>query len=117
MTGLTVDYQLSQGGLGEMHARSLARSNPIYEFIDRSNGFYVNSVENRFRSRINITFRIRNGAATLEAKFAQEAGEVGLIGLKGHDWVGGCRITLNNHCPFEGVYALIDFMQAFKARN
>ena len=116
MCGLTVDYMLNQGGLGEMNARALARSTPIYEYIDKSGGFYTNSIGATYRSRINITFRIRNNEA-LETKFAQEAQAAGLIGLAGHSWVGACRITLNNHMPFEGVYALIDFMQAFKASN
>ena len=51
-----------------MYARSLARAAPIYECIDKSNGFYVNNVETKYRSRINITFRIRNNPS-LEAKF------------------------------------------------
>lgn len=81
MCGLNVDYQLSQGGLGEMHARTLARSTPIYDYIDNSDGFYVNRVDARYRSRINITLRIRNNP-TLEAKFVKEGGEAGFLGLK-----------------------------------
>ena len=119
MCGLNIDYQLTQGGLGEMHARSLARAAPIYECIDKSNGFYVNNVEAQYRSRINITFRIRCNPS-LEAKFVQEGAEAGLLGLKAPQcpWVcNGARITLNNSMPFEGVYAVIDFMNAFRARN
>ena len=99
-----------------MHARSLAKSAPLYDYIESSKDFYINKVEQAYRSRINITFRIRDDAE-LEAKFAQEAQAAGLVGLKGHDWVGGCRITLNSHMPFEGIYTLIDFMQAFKSKN
>ena len=102
-----------------MYARSLARSAPIYEYIDKSNGFYTNNVEARYRSRVNITFRIRNNPS-LEAKFVKEGEEAGLLGLKAPQcpWVcDGARATLNNSMPFEGVYALIDFMNAFRARN
>jgi len=53
----------------------------------------------------------------METKFAQQAERAGLLGLKGHAWVGGCRVTLNNAMPFEGVYKLIDFMKAFKASH
>lgn len=42
---------------------------------------------------------------------------MGLIGLKGHAWVGGCRITLSNAMPFEGVFTLISYMKVFKAEN
>ena len=79
--GLTVDYQLSQGGLGEMHARTLARSTPIYDYIDSSEGFYVNKVDVKYRSRTNIAFRIRNNP-TLESKFVKEGAEAGFLGLK-----------------------------------
>jgi phosphoserine aminotransferase len=55
-----------------MHARSLARSTPIYNYIDASHGYYVNRVAPKYRSRINITFRICDNAE-LEAKFVSEA--------------------------------------------
>ena len=42
MCGLNLDYMLNQGGLGEMQARAMARSTPIYDFIDASNGYYCN---------------------------------------------------------------------------
>ena len=76
-------------------------------------------MEAKYRSRINITFRIRNNPS-LEAKFVKEGAEVGLLGLKAPQcpWVcDGCRITLNNSMPFEGVYAVIAFMEAFRSRN
>ena len=90
-----------QGGLGEMYARTLARSRPIYDFIDRNAGFYRCVIDPNYRSRINIAFHIQdasgNARPDLDAKFAEEAKSAGLIGLNGHQWVGGCRITLNNH--------------------
>jgi len=69
------------------------------------------------RSRINVTFRIGDKNVSLETKFAADAEKVGLLGCKGHAWVGGCRITLNNAMPFEAVFKLIEFMKAFKAAN
>mmetsp|Transcript_24092 Transcript_24092/g.32305 ORF Transcript_24092/g.32305 Transcript_24092/m.32305 type:complete len:103 (-) Transcript_24092:1749-2057(-) len=100
-----------------MQARAMARSAPIYGYIDSSNDYFRNDIEHKLRSRINVTFRIGDKNVALETKFAQEAESEGLIGLKGHSWVGGCRVTLNNAMPFEGAYKLIDFMRAFKARN
>lgn len=117
MCGLNLDYQLSQGGLREMQARTWARSAPIYKFIDGTNGYYMNNVENKYRSRINITFRICDNNLTLESQFVEKAEALGIVGLQGHALVGGCRIGLNNAMSFEGVYALIDFMKAFKASN
>jgi len=40
ITGLTVNLMIKQGGLGEMKARSKARSSLLYEYIDASGGFY-----------------------------------------------------------------------------
>ena len=73
MCGLMLDHQMTLGGLGEMQARALARSTPIYDYLDQGaqDGFYVNKVEPKYRSRINITLRIRNKDTALEAKFAQ----------------------------------------------
>ena len=114
MCGLTVNHQLSLGGLAEMQARTWARSTPIYQFIDQSGQYYRNKIEKKYRSRINITFRIGEGDKAeerLETKFYQEAeANEGLIGLKGHAWVGGIRITLGNAMPFEAVFTLIEYM-------
>lgn len=100
-----------------MKARSKARSSLLYEYIDASAGFYSNKVQAQHRSMINVVCKVKGGIAALEAKFVAEALENGLIGLAGHPSVGGLRFTLNNHMPFEGIYTLIDFMEAFKNRN
>ena len=53
----------------------------------------------------------------LETKFLTEATAAHLIDLKGHRSVGGCRASLYNAMPVEGVQALIDFMTAFREAN
>ena len=70
----------------------------------------------KYRSRTNITVRVCD-SAELEAKFVTEASHAGLIGLKGHDGVGGVRINLGNGQSFAAVYALIDYMEGFKSCN
>lgn len=96
-----------------MHARTLARSEILYHFLDQSGGFYLNSIQPSYRSRINVTFRIKNDSK-LEDDFIRQATDAGFIGLKGHAWVGvGCRVTMNNAQTFEAVFALIDFMRDF----
>jgi len=47
----------------------------------------------------------------------KESAEMNLTDLKGHRSVGGCRASLYNAMPMEGVEALIDFMKYFKATN
>lgn len=99
-----------------MQAKAAERSTLLYNYIDGSEGYYVNNVEARYRSRINIPFRICNNDE-LEAKFLTEASAANLVDLKGHRSVGGCRASLYNAMPVEGVQALITFMTNFKENN
>lgn len=112
MCGLNLDYMLNQGGLGEMQARALARSGPLYDFVDASRGFYSNAVPEAFRSRSNIVFKTKSSALDL-VRQAEEYGFVGLI-LREENQV---QVTLNNHTPFEAIYALIAIMDEFMTRN
>ena len=119
MCGLNIDYMLVQGGLGEMYARSLARSQPLYEFIDNCGGFYSNKVPHSFRSCLNITIQFRGDTEkVLVTKFIQESRAADIIGLeKVEAATGTCCVTMNNHTLFESIYALIAFMENFKAQN
>lgn len=65
---------------------------------------------------MNIPFRVRSDEK-LEDKFLSEATKAGLIDLKGHRSVGGCRASIYNAMPIEGVRALIDFMENFRKQN
>lgn len=88
----------------------------LYETIDGSEGYYSNPVEVKYRSRMNIPFRVKCDEA-LETKFLKEAEAAGFIELKGHRSVGGCRASLYNAMPMEGVIALTDFMKKFREAN
>lgn len=88
----------------------------LYDFIESSSEYYTNPVNPAFRSRMNIPFRVKKDEK-LEAKFLSEAAKVGLIELKGHRSVGGCRASLYNAMPQEGVEALINFMKKFRDEN
>jgi phosphoserine aminotransferase len=50
-------------------------------------------------------------------KFLSEAEKVGLTALGGHRSVGGCRASIYNAMPREGVVALCDFMAEFAKKN
>jgi phosphoserine aminotransferase len=52
----------------------------------------------------------------LEKQFIAEAEAAGLIGLKGHRSVGGCRASTYNAVSVDGVARLAELMKAFKAR-
>jgi phosphoserine aminotransferase len=115
MMKLTVDWVKSQGGLAEMEKRALARSNELYDTIDRSDGWYRCPVDKASRSRMNVCFRLPT--EELEAKFIAEALKANFSGLKGHRSVGGCRASMYNAMPLEGAERLAAFMQEFKKNN
>lgn len=99
-----------------MKENAAKRSSLLYDYIDNSEGFYSNNVQPKYRSRMNIPFRVNNDEK-LEAKFVVDANAAGLTDLGGHRSVGGCRASLYNAMPIEGVEALIAFMKKFKADN
>jgi len=88
----------------------------LYHYIDNSEGYYSNGVNIKYRSRMNIPFRVKSDDA-LEKKFIAESAKEGLLDLAGHRSVGGCRASLYNAMSMEGVEALIAFMNKFRAEN
>ena len=114
------DWTKRQGGVKGIDQQSDKKSSLVYETIDQSNGFYVNSIEKKFRSRVNIPLRIiTNGVPNekLETLFLNEAGKANMIELKGHRAVGGIRISLYNGISLEETNQLVDFMRIFQKNN
>jgi phosphoserine aminotransferase len=111
---LVMEWMESQGGLEAIEARNDEKANLLYEAIDNLT-LYKGAAAVKDRSKMNVTFRIY--PEELEAKFIKEAGEQGLIGLKGHRSVGGCRASIYNAMPVEGVKTLINFMEKFEKEN
>jgi phosphoserine aminotransferase len=83
----------------------------LYDAIDQSGGFYGAHAEPASRSVMNVTFRLPNAAA--EEEFFKQAKQLNLVELKGHRSVGGCRASIYNAMPEEGVATLRDFMLDF----
>ena len=123
VSGLVFEWLLSPdvGGLERMEALNLKKSRLVYDMIDGSRGFYASPVtvdRSAWRSRMNVPFRIRDPKTSLvleslEAQFLQEAGERGLVELKGHRSVGGIRVSLYNAMDLPGLTRLLDFMRGF----
>jgi phosphoserine aminotransferase len=61
---------------------------------------------------MNIPFFLANDE--LDKAFLAQAEDNGLLALKGHRIVGGMRASIYNALPFEGVKALVEFMQEFE---
>ena len=114
LAGLVFQWLKAEGGLAVIGARNQAKAESLYAYID-SSGYYTNPVAHSCRSWMNVPFRLPR--AELEATFAREAAEAGLVNLEGHRLVGGMRASLYNAMPAAGVAALLAFMRDFAARH
>ncbi|MEM1108565.1 MAG: 3-phosphoserine/phosphohydroxythreonine transaminase [Planctomycetota bacterium] len=113
MVGLVMEWLKAKGGVAWAEEMAEKRSGLLYDTIATSGGggFYSCPVDERFRSTMNVVFRLPT--EELEAKFITDAAAQGLDGLKGHRSVGGCRASIYNAMPLEGAQALADFMREF----
>lgn len=103
------------GGLEKIHAINKDKAKLLYDVIDGSGGFYRGHARPASRSIMNVTFRVGN--EDQEKAFLTQAAQAGLDGLKGHRSVGGCRASIYNAMPVEGVKTLRDFMVEFQRTN
>ena len=111
---LVLEWIKRNGGVEGMDKNADLKSGLIYDVIDSSD-FWRSPVDKRYRSRMNIVFRLPS--EELEAKFVKEASAEGMLGLKGHRSVGGLRASLYNALPYDDVVALRDFMKEFERKN
>ena len=112
--GLVLKWLNEIGGLAAIERMNQDKGALLYQTIDKSN-FYKGHARKDSRSLMNITFNLPS--PELEEKFIQEAAAVSLDGLKGHRSVGGCRASIYNAFPREGVEKLVLFMEEFEKNN
>jgi len=116
MVKLVTDWLLNDvGGLQEMARINEHKAKLLYDAIDRSDGFYNGHAQPGSRSIMNVAFRLAD--SSLDEQFLEQAEQRGLAALKGHRSVGGCRASIYNAMPTEGVQALRDFMLEFCEKN
>jgi phosphoserine aminotransferase len=113
MAGLVFKWLKKAGGVRAIGERNRLKAEMLYGAIDASR-LYQNSVARDARSRMNVTFTLRN--PELDPVFLSAAAAAGLQGLKGHRVVGGLRASLYNAMPIEGVERLTAFMRDFEGR-
>lgn len=102
-----------QGGVTEMERRAKERAEIVYSEIDR-NKLFVGSAEADSRSRMNITFVLKDEYQDLQDEFLAFATSHGMVGVKGHRDVGGFRASCYNAMPIEGCKALVECMKEFE---
>ncbi|MEN8134533.1 MAG: 3-phosphoserine/phosphohydroxythreonine transaminase [Thermodesulfobacteriota bacterium] len=112
--GLVLKWLKKLGGISIIEEMNREKAALLYQAIDGTD-FYRGHAEEASRSLMNVAFNLPT--PELEAKFVQEATAQGFDGLKGHRSVGGCRASIYNAFPREGVQKLISFMQKFEQQN
>jgi phosphoserine aminotransferase len=103
------------GGLAAMETRNRAKADRLYGVMRSFPEFYRCPVADDSRSVMNVVFRLPS--EELEASFVAEAKAAGMVGLKGHRSVGGCRASIYNAMEPEGIETLASFMEEFARKN
>lgn len=114
VVGEVLKWLKQQGGIDAMAKINREKAGLLYGAIDSSD-YYRGHAEKESRSLMNIAFNLPT--PELEAKFIAEATAIGLNGLKGHRSIGGCRASIYNAFPVEGVVKLVEFMKDFETKN
>jgi phosphoserine aminotransferase len=115
IAGQVFKWLKDQGGIKGINARNEEKAGLLYHAIDSSGGFYISHIEAPFRSKMNVTFSLRD--ESLNDAFVIDAKKNGLVQIKGHRVVGGMRASIYNAMPIEGVKALINFMLDFARQH
>lgn len=114
VVGEVLKWLKKLGGVEAIEKINQEKAQLLYDMID-STEYYRGHAEIGSRSLMNISFNLPT--AELEAKFIAEAAKIELNGLKGHRSIGGCRASIYNAFPREGVVKLVAFMKEFQAAN
>ncbi len=114
MINLVMHWIESSGGLKKIEELNKEKSDLLYNEID-SGDFYTGTAAKNDRSKMNVTFRLPS--EELEKRFIEESVKEGFLGLKGHRSVGGCRASIYNAMPIDGVRTLVDFMKEFERNS
>jgi phosphoserine aminotransferase len=109
-------YNKSIGGLAAIEKNNLAKGELLYGCIDRYPQFYRGHVTvKEDRSLMNVDFFLPTEELT--DAFVKEAKASGMVGLKGYRDLGGIRVSMYNAVTVENVKVLVDFMEAYAAKN
>ncbi len=115
LMGKMLKWLRDLGGVTGLEQRTAQKAGLVYDAIDQSEGFYHNPVERRYRSHTNVVFRLPTSED--ESRFLEQSTAAGLIGLRGHKSVGGCRASLYAGLEMESAARLASFMNDFRVNS
>jgi phosphoserine aminotransferase len=108
---LTLRWLQQQGGIKAIEKINHEKAAMLYAEIDR-NSLFKGTVEVKDRSKMNVCFVMNDPEK--EAAFLKYAAGEGIVGIKGHRFVGGFRASLYNAMPLSSVKVLTEVMQKFE---
>ena len=117
---LMLEWIRDNGGVEGAGKRNQAKADHLYNFLDESTLFKAKAKLGS-RSRMNVVWTLAGAPEAereaLTNRFVKEAEAAGFSGIKGHRSAGGCRASIYNAFPLDGVVALCDFMREFERRG
>ncbi|MEG2083816.1 MAG: 3-phosphoserine/phosphohydroxythreonine transaminase, partial [Oscillospiraceae bacterium] len=114
IAGLVYEHIEREGGVAEFERRNRKKAELLYDCIDNSD-FFGGTALFQDRSIMNVTFTLANAEQTDD--FVAFAKARGIIGIKGHRAVGGCRASIYNAMPQSGVEALVECMKEYESKK
>lgn len=115
MVNRVLQWLKEKGGISWANEMAEKRSSLLYSAVEEMSDFYSSPIDPAYQSQMNVVWRLPS--EELEVQFVKEAEENGLSGLKGHRSVGGCRASIYNAMPIEGVQDLVSFMKEFSQKS
>jgi phosphoserine aminotransferase len=114
VTLLTLRWLKKMGGIATIEKLNQAKADLFYQTLDAL-PLFQGPVAKEDRSNMNAVFVMQD--PKLEKEFIAQAEQEGMIGIKGHRSVGGCRVSMYNALPLSSVQAITSFMRAFATKK
>lgn len=111
VAGLVYEWVEQVGGVKELERRNREKSSLVYNTLDASSMF-KGAANPADRSIMNATFTLPDEELT--KAFLALCEKRGMINLKGHRVVGGCRASMYNAMPLEGAQLLCETICDFE---
>lgn len=114
-----LEYMQAHGGVEGAGERNKAKADLLYAQLDASS-IFTPVAKPGHRSQMNVSWTL-GGVPEAEREaatkaFLADATAEGLVGLKGHRSAGGCRASIYNAFPLEGVQKLVEFMAEYERK-
>ena len=111
---LTLRWLKAQGGVAAIEKLNDEKAALLYAAIDGS-PLFTGTVNKEDRSKMNVCFVMND--STQEEAFLKYTKDNGIVGIKGHRFVGGFRASLYNALPISSVEVLTQLMKTFTLQH